>query len=157
MNKGSTVLLRAVVIFIGLVVLALCLFALPAGIRSEMTTSDFDYGWILLGLYLPAIPFFYALRQALKLLGFIDKDKTFTQPAVNTLTNIQYCGLIISALFSVGMPYIFYVADRDDAPGLALLGFVIIGASFVIATAAGLFASMLQNAVDIKSENDLTV
>lgn len=55
------------------------------------------------------------------------------------------------------MPYVFYVADRDDALGLAAIGFVFIGASFVIGTAAAVFQSLMQNAVDIKSENDLTV
>jgi hypothetical protein len=55
------------------------------------------------------------------------------------------------------MPYIFYVADKDDAPGVAAIGFAIIGLSFVIAVAAAVFQRLLQNAVDIKSENDLTV
>jgi hypothetical protein len=60
-------------------------------------------------------------------------------------------------MYVVGMPYIFHAADKDDAPGVALIGFVIIFASFVIATAAGVFQRLVQNAVDIKSENDLTV
>lgn len=156
MKKGSTIILRGVVILIGLVVLAVCIFALPGVILSELA-GDFDYGPIFAGLYVPAIPFFFALYQALKLLGYIDKNKAFSELSINALKKIKYCALIISGLFAVGMPYIFYVADRDDAPGVALIGFVIIGASFVIATAAAVFQSLVQNAVDIKSENDLTV
>ena len=60
-------------------------------------------------------------------------------------------------MYAAGMPYVFYVADQDDAPGVVAIGLVIIGASFVIATAAAVFQKLVQNAVDIKSENDLTV
>ncbi len=156
MKHGPTIILRGVVIFIGLIVLALCVFALPAGIRSELS-GDFDYGAIFLGLYVPAIPFFIALHQALKLLSYIDMNKAFSELSVRALKNIKYCALAISGLFLAGMPYIFYVADRDDAPGVAAIGFVIIGASFVIATTTAVFQQLVQNAVDIKSENDLTV
>jgi hypothetical protein len=154
MKRGSTIILRGAVIAIGLTVLAICIFALPAGLRSDNTGY---YRPILLGLFVPAVPFFYALHQALKLLEHIDKNKAFSQGSVDALKNIEYCGLMISALFAAGQPYVFYVADRDDAPGVALMGFIIIGASFVIATAAATFKRLLQNAVDIKSENDLTV
>jgi hypothetical protein len=154
MKRGSTLLLRAVIIFIGFLVLALCLYGIPRVIGS-IDLGGYDP--ILLGLYVPAIPFFIALYQALKLLGYIDKNKAFSQTSVNALKNIKYCALIISALFTAGMPYIFTIADKDDAPGVVLIGFVIIGASFVVATAAAVFQRLLQNAVDIKSENDLTV
>src|SRR6266496_4252219 len=45
----------------------------------------------------------------------------------------------------------------DDPAGPTALGIFTTFASIVIATAAALFQRLLQNAVDIKSENDLTV
>lgn len=156
MNRGSTLFLRTVIWGIGVLVLAILVAALPVAISSELK-GDFDYGPIFLGLYVPAIPFFFALYQAFKLLGYIDKNRAFTPAAVKTLQNIKRCALLISGMFALGMPYIFYVADRDDAPGVALIGFIIIGASFVIATFAAVLQKLVQNAVDIKSENDLTV
>jgi hypothetical protein len=156
MERGSTHILRAAVIGIGLIVFAVCVFGLPRLITSELE-GDFDYGWIFVGLYVPAVPFFFALYQAFKILACIDKNKAFSQGAVDALKKIKYSAYIISSLFLAGMPYIFYVADRDDAPGVAAIGFVIIGASFIIGTAAAVFQKLLQNAIDIKSENDLTV
>lgn len=156
MKRGSTIILRGAVILIGLVVLGLCIFALPPAIISELA-RDFDYGPIFVGLYVPAIPFFFALYQALLLLGYIDKNKAFSELSVKSLKYIKYCALTISALFVAGFPYVFYLADRDDAPGVAAIGLVIIFASFVIATAAGVFQRLFQNAIDIKAENDLTV
>lgn len=154
MKQGSTIILRGVVILIGLLVLALCVIALPAGIRSDNTGY---YAPILWGLYIPALPFYFALFQALKLLDYIDKNKAFSELSVTALKNIKYCALAICTLFAAGMPYIFYAANRDDAPGVVLIGFIIIGASFVIATFAAVLQKLLQSGLDIKSENDLTV
>ncbi len=156
MERGSTIILRGVVTLLGLIVLAVCVFVLPRLISSELS-GDFDYGPIFVGMYLTAIPFFIGLHQALKLLDYIDKNKAFSQVSVNALQKIKYCAFAISGLYAAGMPYIFYVADGDDAPGVVALGLVIIGATFVLATAAGVFQKLFQNAVDIKTENDLTV
>lgn len=154
MERGTTYFLRAAVITIGLVVLALCIFVLPAGIQ---TTNVGGYRPILFGLYVPAIPFFMALYQAMKLLSYIDTNKAFSDLSVKALQTIKYCAITISGLFAAGMPYIYLVADQDDAPGVIVIGLVIMGASAVIATFAGLLQKLLKNAIDIKSENDLTV
>lgn len=154
MKQRSTLFLKIVIALIALAVLGICTILLPMALMTDKTGF---YRPIVVGLYAPAIPFFLALYQAFKLLGFIDKNMAFSQPAVQTLKQITYYGFIISGLFAVGMPYIFYAAERDDAPGVILIALVIIGASFVIGVAAALFQRLLQNAVDIKSENDLTV
>ncbi len=154
MNRGSTMFLKGVIGLIGLVVLIFCVYVLPKGISSDQTGY---YRPILIGMYIPAIPFFIALYQAFGLLVLIDKNKAFSNLSVKALKNIKYCAIAISGLYILGMPYIYYAADRDDAPGVVAIGFVIIFASFVIAGFAGVLQSLLQNAMDIKSENDLTV
>jgi hypothetical protein len=154
MKRGSTMFLRATIILIGLVVLALCVIALPAGLMSDNTGY---YRPVLLGLYVPSIPFFVALYQAVILLNLIDKNNAFSERSVAALKRIKFCAIIISALFFVGMPYIFQVADKDDAPGVVLIGLVIIGASSVIATFAAVLQKLLQSGTELKSENDLTV
>ena len=152
--KRETLLLKAFVLLLTLPVLALCLFVLPVGLKDD---GGVGYQPIILGMYLSTIPFFIALYQTVRLLGYIETDKAFSLDSVNALKNIKYCALTIGSLYGVGMPYIFYVADKDDAPGVVLLGFVIVFASFAIATAAAVFQKLVQHAVDIKSENDLTV
>lgn len=154
MKQGSTLFLKGVVILLGIIVLIFCVVVLPFGIATDKVGY---YRPLLLGMYVPAIPFFIALYQAFRLLGYIDQNKTFSHLSVHALKNIKYCGIAISALYAVGMPYIFLVADWDDAPGIVALGLVIIFASSVIAVFAAVLQRLLQNAVDIKSENDLTV
>ena len=55
------------------------------------------------------------------------------------------------------MPLFYLIAEMDDAPGIILIGLVLIFASMVIAVFAAVLQRLLQEAIDIKSENDLTV
>jgi hypothetical protein len=154
-KRASTIILRGAIIAIGLVIATILAILFPL-LLSSYETTDY-YKPILIGLYVPAIPFFFALYQSLKILNYIDKDKAFSEKSVTAFRNIKYCAITISTLFILGMPYIFYVGDTDDAPGVILIALIIIGASFAIAAFAGLIQKLVQNAVDIKSENDLTV
>jgi hypothetical protein len=152
MKRGSTTLLRLAVVVMGLVVLLLCILSVPA-VFDEVP----GIGHLLPGAYLAAIPFFYALHQTLKLLNYIDKNRAFSVATIAALKKIKYCALIISGIYTILLPFLFQVADKDDAPGLFALGLILVGAPFVIATSAGVLQKLVQNAVDIKSENDLTV
>ncbi len=153
-KQGSTFILKGAVVTIGLIVLALCGVALPAGITSDTIGA---YRPILWGMYVTALPFFLAIYQTMQLLSYIDTDKAFSGLSVDALKYIKYCAIIISALYAAGMPYIYLVANRDDAPGVILIGLVIIFASLVIAVFAAVLQKLLQNAIAIKAENDLTV
>lgn len=153
-ERGSTNFLRLAITGIGLLTLLACVWALPAGIMDDNTGM---YKPILVGMYVPAIPFFFALYQAWKLLGLIDRSEAFSEGSVQAVRNIKFCAGAICALYALGFPYIFHVADRDDAPGVVAITLGIIGSTFVIATFAAVFQKLLQNAVDIKRENDLTV
>lgn len=160
MKRGTTLILKIAVILIGIPVLALCIFLVPEiGNFAAELYPDHAYikYLVLIDLYATAIPFYFALYQAFKLLGYIDKNKAFSGLSVQVLKNIKYCAITISILYMVGMPLFFLMADMDDAPGIILIGLVMIFASLVIAVFAAVLQRLLQEAIDIKSENDLTV
>ena len=154
MKPGSTTLLRVAVVILGLVVLALCISVLPAGITHNNVGG---YLPVLLGMYATATPFFFALYQAWKLLGYIDKSHAFSKQSIKALTRIKYCAVAISTAYAAAMPYIYFVAKQDDAPGVVLIGLIIVFASMVIAVFAALLQRLLRSALEIKAENDLTV
>lgn len=156
MNQGSTLFLKSVIFLIGAGVFAICTLVLPRAIMTELS-GDFDYGPILIGLYVTAIPFFFALYQGFLLLTYIDANTAFSPLSVKALRAIQYCALSISCVFAAGLPYIFHVANRDDAPGVVALAFVVSASACVIGVFAAVLRRLLQSAIDIKSENDLTV
>lgn len=160
MERGSTLFLKVAVILMGIPVLALCIFAVPE-IASYAVELYPDHSYLkylfMIDLYASAIPFYIALYQTFKLLGYIDKNKAFSELSVNVLKKIKLCAITISGLYVLGMPLFYLFAERDDAPGVIVIGMVMIFASMVIAVFAAVLQKLLQEAIDIKSENDLTV
>lgn len=158
MERGKTLFLKTTIVLIGLLVLAACLLGLPLFAKEalEYYSASWVYA-IVIDLYATAVPFFYALYQALRLLGYIDKNNAFSELSVNALKRIKVCAAVISILFVVGLPFFFMLAEQDDAPGVILINLVFIFASAVIAVFAAVLQKLLKNAIDIKSENDLTV
>ena len=150
MKRCSTIFLKIAVFLIGGPVLALCIFWLPSFANYLSYT-------VLIGVYASAVIFFFALYQALKLLSYIDKNKAFSELSVKALKKIKYCAITISILFAGIIPLIFPVADADDAPGLVAMPMIIVFASYVVAVFAAVLQKLLKEAIEIKSENDLTV
>jgi Protein of unknown function (DUF2975) len=158
--KRETFFLKFVVVLMGLPVLALCIFLLPeiAEFFAELNPKlDFLQYPFLIGLYAAAIPFYFALYQTFKLLSYIDMNEAFSELSVKALKNIKYCAIIISGLYVVFMPLLYLMAEVDDAPGIILIGMIIIFGCMVVAVFAAVLQKLLKNAIDIKSENDLTV
>ena len=158
--KRETFFLKFVVALMGLPVVALCIFVLPeiAEFFAELNPKlDFLQYPFLIGLYITAIVFFVALYQTFKLLSYIDKNKAFSELSVKALKTIKNCAITISALYVVFMPLIYLMAELDDAPGIILIGTVIIFGCMVIAVFAAVLQKLLKNAIDIKSDNDLTI
>ena len=84
------------------------------------------------------------------------QNKTFSQATVKALRTIKYCAIAIIGFVAVSVIFMMF-AEQDDRPAGVFMRILIAFPSIVIATAAALFERILQNAVDIKSENDLTV
>lgn len=158
MKKGTTIFLKVAVILMGLPILALSVWGIISLVQYP---ADPDYAYLLypiiIGIYMASLPYYIALYQAFRLLGFIDKNQAFSNLSVFTLRKIKYCSLIISAIFVVVMPFVFMVADLDDAPGLIIFWMVPIFTAMVIAVFSAVLQRLLKEAIDIKSENDLTV
>ncbi|KOP82703.1 hypothetical protein AMS60_09560 [Bacillus sp. FJAT-21945] len=160
MKQVSTLFLKIAVILIGIPILAMCIFLVPeiGNIAAELLPK-FAYikYLVFIVFYASAIPFYFALYQAFKLLRYIDKNMAFSQMSVNALKKIKYCAITISSLHVLVLPFFYLFAEIDDAPGVIFIGLVVPFASLVIAVFAAVLQKLLQEAIDIKSENDLTV
>jgi hypothetical protein len=158
MKRGSTIFLKIAVTLIGIPILALCILGL-LWLPNNPASPDYDHLLYpaITGIYISAIPFFIALYQAFKLLNYIDINKAFSKGSVQSLKVIKFCAVAISSMYLLIMPFVFFIAELDDAPGLILAGMVPFFASSVIAVFAAVLQRLLQEAIDIKAENDLTV
>ncbi|MCL1630764.1 DUF2975 domain-containing protein [Sporolactobacillus sp. CPB3-1] len=158
--RHETRFLKFAVILIGLPVLAWCILALPkfthyfAVLMPRLAYLEYPF---FAGFCVTAVFYFAALHQALKLLNYIDENQAFSERSVTSLKKIKYCAIAIGALYTLFMPLFYLMADADDAPGLIIVVLVIIFGCVVVAVFAAVLQKLLKNAIDIKSENDLTV
>ncbi len=160
MKRSSAVFLQVVIVLVGIGALALLLLEpRTEGVNAHATTLYqiyFDDPFLML-VYAGSIPFFIALYQAIKVLGYVGENKIFSQAAVRALRTIKYSALAIIGFVVVEEIFIMLNHGSDDAAGGIMMGVFITFGSIVIATAAAMFERILQNAVELKSENDLTV
>src|SRR3989344_1452699 len=156
MKKGSTLFLKFVICLIAIGVLAGMIWFPPTeGAARNLDLISIYTNPFIIYIYIGSTPFFVGLYQAFKLLNFIDANKAFSQDAVNTLKNMKLASLSFIGFITVAELYLRFFVQGDDIAGPTALGIVISFASIIIATAAAISQKLLQNAVDIKSENDL--
>ena len=160
MKKGSTVFLQVVVVLIGIGALALLLWEPHLEGRNAHATLFQIYfnDPFLAYAYIASIAFFVALYQAFKLLGYVGRSDVFSQRSVKALRTIKHCAMSLVGFLAGAEAYFFIVRrGKDDIAGGVMTGLFLIFVSVVMATAAAVFEKTLQSAVDLKSENDLTV
>lgn len=161
LKRSSTIFLQVVIVLIGFGALALLLWEPHLEGRNAHATLFQVYfnDPFLVYVYTGSIAFFVALYQAFKLLGYVARDEVFSQRSVKALRTIKYCALTLVA-FLLGAEAYFSIVQRgkgEDIAGGVMMGLFLIFISVVIATAAAVFEKTLQSAVEMKSENDLTV
>ena len=159
MKRSSTIFLQVVIVLIGIGTLALLLWEPRIeGRNAHATLFEMYFKDPFLALvYIGSIPFFVALYQAFKVLGYAGQNKVFSEAAVKALRTIKYCALATIGFVVVEEIFIMLNHGSDDPAGGVFMGVLITFGSIVFASAAAMFERILQNAVDIKSENDVTV
>lgn len=159
MKRISIMFLQAVVVLIGIVALAILIrLPLTEGRAANLDLFSIYFDPFILYGYAASIAFFVALYKAFKLLGHIGQNRVFSSNAVKTLKSIKYCAIVISVLIVTAGLYIRISHNKDDDPaGFIAICIVTTLVAVVVATAAAIFEKILQNAIDMKSENDLTI
>ena len=157
-GRAAPIFLQVFIVLIGIAALALLLWE-PHIEGRNINATLFEIYFkdpFLAYAYIASVPFFVVLYQAFKVLGYAGQNKIFLEEAVKALRTIKYLAISIVGFVAVGEIFIM-LANSDDRAGGVFMGILITFGSVVIASAATVFERVLQNAVDIKSENDLTV
>lgn len=160
MKRGATIFLQSVIVLIGLGALTFMLWEPHIEGRNAQATLFEIYFQdpFLACAYIASIPFFVALYQAFVLLRYIGHNQVFSEQSVSALRTIKYCAILLATFALAREAYLFIaVRGTDDIAGGVAMGLFLILGSVIIATAAAIFERLLQNAVDIKAENDLTI
>jgi len=98
-----TAFLQTVIVLIGMAALALLLWEPHIEGRNAHATLFEIYfkDPFLAYAYIASIPFFAALYQAFKVLGYAGRNEVFSQAAVKALRTIKYCAIGIIGFVAV--------------------------------------------------------
>lgn len=159
MKRISIVFLQAVIVLIGLVALFIMIrLPLTEGRAENLDLFSIYFDPFILYGYVSSIAFFMALYKAFKLLGYIGQDKLFSLNSIRTLRSIKYCAIILGVLILIAGIYIRIFHNKEDDPaGFLAMCIMAIFISITVAIAVAVLERILQNALDMKSENDLTI
>jgi hypothetical protein len=157
MNRGPTIFLRLVISLIAIAVLAVCVFPLPRMLSQEAAKTP-DTAWqiylFLVGAYIQAALFLFALYQAFKLLNYVDGNKALSELSVRALRHIKHSALAIGFLMVVGLVWlgVLSAGTGEDSAGPAMIGFIGTLASTVVAAVAAVLQTQVQKAIDTRKE-----
>ena len=159
-KRSATGFLQVVVVLIGIGALALMLWEPHLeGRNAHATLFEIYFNDPFLAYaYVASIAFFMALFQTYTLLGYIGQNKAFSLDSVRALRTIKYCAMALVAMIGAAVAYLFIaVRGKDDIAGGVAVGVSMILVSVVVASVAVVLERRLQHAMDLKSENGLTV
>lgn len=94
--------------------------------------------------YAASIPFFVAVYNAFKALGYVGHSKTFSQATVKAVRTIRRCALLLVGLVALPEAYLMIVRPDDDIAGGVAMGLMVIFISMVVAAGADVLVGVLR-------------
>jgi Protein of unknown function (DUF2975) len=156
--KKETIFLKIVLFVMAAPALVMCFYGLPMMAHSMMPDiPEVKVYLSALAAYAASIAYVFTLFQAFKLLTYIDKNTAFSEKSVLALRKIKRSAVVVSFMFACELPLFYFVADGADAPGVMVMGLIAICAPVVISVFAAVLEKLLQKAIELKDEQELTV
>lgn len=158
LRRSSAAFLQGVLTLIGFGALAFLLWEPHIEGRNATATviEVYFYDPFLAYAYVASIPFFVGLYHGFQFLGHAGKSQVFSPAAVISLRTIKRCSIAMIGFVAVGEMFIL-MNDSEDRAGGVFMGVMIAFCSIIVATASAMFEHILQKAVDLKTECELTV
>ncbi|MEB7868123.1 DUF2975 domain-containing protein [Enterococcus faecium] len=156
--KFKTLLLKFVVLGISAVFI---LFGVLFYTQIATSEKGFNFDWQTT-LFVSVIYFALLLGIViayflLKLLKKIEDNQAFSTQSLNILKKIERTILFIGFAFFGLLPKFMKVADLDDAPSLMLVGIAVVFIPFAVYTLTSVLEKLLEHAILLKTDHDLTV
>jgi len=155
MNRGATLFLKLVILLLATGALAVLVrFPQTEGRAANLDGISIYTDPFILYMYVASLPFFVALFQAMRLLGFIERNEAFSQSAIAAVRTIKCCALATIGFLVVALGWVRLASSGDDPAGAVVVGLGLTLVALVIAATTGVFQRLLQSAVAMKSAHD---
>lgn len=132
--KFLTNILRGVFASMILPIIFICMFYFPYQVFHWINGDiSMDYIEIILMVmvYLMAVPYTIIIVKANLLLNYFHKEQYVNDHTISLFKQTRDLFLILSGLVIVALPFLYVLADRQDAPGILFLALVGLGLIFV--------------------------
>lgn len=156
--KAKTTFLKF--ILAGLVAFILFLsFLLTMGLLFSINEHSVFPEQVLasISLYLSAIASLLIIYYMYRLLRLVDKDTAFSALSLFYVHVIFRLALMEFIVLVGTLPFVYFLADNDDAPGVMIIGLGILIIPLAVATFISIIEKLLKNAIELKLDNELTI
>lgn len=143
MKRASMIFLQAVILALGIGVLAALLWEpWVEGVNANATTLGDIYfdDPFLAYIYFAFIPVFWGLYQAFRLAGNMGRGEAYSQKSVCALRTIKYCAYSFAGFILTAVAFLMiFNREEDDIAGGVVTGAVFFAASLLIGATGGMF------------------
>ncbi|MDT2639978.1 DUF2975 domain-containing protein [Enterococcus dongliensis] len=154
MNKKINFLNAALVLISLLVVFITVVFSIQ--FFSEKI-RPFFVSCLLVSFIVSVLLGFRVLFLLAKMLRYIKKSEAFSMKTLKVVSAIKKTILLISIVFLGILPFFYTVADRQDAPGILVIGFALVLLPFTAFIFSQIVEELFKNAAELKTDNELTI
>jgi uncharacterized membrane protein YbjE (DUF340 family) len=154
MKYGLIFLLKVLIILFACgVFIGMVKFPQTEGRAANLDPISIYSDPLIIYTYLASIPFFAALYQGYKILGYINENKLTSKASMKSIRNIKYLALLIPTLIMGALVFIVLNAKGDDFAGPVALGVYTSMVSIGIAVIAQLFERNLAKQIRKNNPN----
>lgn len=154
MNKKVNFLNAALVLISLLVVFITVIFSIQ--FFSE-EIRPFFVSCLFVSFIVSVLLGFRVLFLLAKMLRYIKKSEAFSMKTLKVVSAIKKTILLISIAFLGILPFFYTVADRQDAPGILVIGFALVLLPFTAFIFSQIVEELFKNAAELKTDNELTI
>ncbi|MBM7558411.1 DUF2975 domain-containing protein [Marinitoga litoralis] len=144
--KFKILYLKSFIIGIIIFTLIISIFVIPSLIKEGIAfySKNIIISFFV-GIYLSIIPFLYSNIQVIKIINNISKNILFSEDTIKSLNKIKKSSFVFCVIYIFLFPIFYYLGEIDDAPGMILLGFIIILSSIFIYILMSVLIDELKN------------
>jgi len=158
MKLNKIVVLKLAAIMMGMSAVFISVFWLPKFMEIYIRSNpafELLSKQVFTMIYFTLIPFIFSLYQAIEILCYIEEKSAFSGKVVHALKYIKVSASLIAGTYIVQMLRFSFISTSE--PSILIIFGVLGFTSVVVALFASVLQELMKSALEIKSENDLTV
>lgn len=120
-------------------------FPQTEGRATNLELVDIYMDPVIIYMYIASAPFFLALYQVFRFLGYVESNKAYSQEAIKAVRIVKYCAIAIPIFVIIAIAYIGLNSNGEDSAGPIALGSFITITSILIAAAVNILEKRVRN------------